>query len=85
MVGGLATILDVNSSHTMIATDVVRDKCDREGGEVCTLMILSWGFVEFEGCLGLGFSNLMKQHLILPWLIVFVYPTLDLLASQWMR
>ena len=27
-----------------------------------TLMILSWGFVEFEGCQGLGFSNLMKQH-----------------------
>lgn len=26
MVGGVATILDVNSSHTMIATDVVRDK-----------------------------------------------------------
>ena len=25
-------------------------------------MILSWGFVEFEGCQGLGFSNLMKQH-----------------------
>ena len=25
MVGGVATILDVNSSHTMIATDVVRE------------------------------------------------------------